>query len=241
MNEKSSNKYQIDNKIFNKKIALINKKIKKLKKKRKSLKIKKKEQRIEYLNKKDNANFTTESHVRFLKNKLSSVYKTQWTTIKDAEQWAIDAFEKGVSENKTVEMKINELINKTRCIFPYTTEGNADFITILWSASKMLIPYNTTASLACLNEIHKIANTNYLTAISLLRSQTNEDIIIDESASPMTVSIKFSPNCNQYIIESVIHMLKAERNNHNKVATAILDNFATKDYPPIVKHFMSDD
>jgi len=40
------------------------------------------------------------SHEQFLENKLSSTYKTKWTTIRDAEMWAIDAIENSAAENK---------------------------------------------------------------------------------------------------------------------------------------------
>jgi len=179
------------------------------------------------------------------------VYKIKWTTVKDAERWAIDTFEKGVDDNKTIEEATKKLISETRKVFCCDEQGNADFITILWSASKMLIPYNPIACLFCLKKINTIAKSSYSIAISLLRSQTKitskkkkkkkkkkkRKIASDGSINSDLAGMKFSSKLNPYIIESAVHMLKSEKNRNNMSAKLILENFVTGNYPSVFKRF----
>jgi len=171
------------------------------------------------------------NHDIFLNNQLSVDYKTRWSTIRDAKQWAIEAFEQGCGPTITVEQAITSVIETTRTNMSISPMFRPDFIAILWSASEMLSPFNYAASLACMRAIGDIAGTNYDIATFLLQSQT----IVGGFVLGERTIINFSEKANIEIIRAAIHMLRAEYNGHSNSARVILETFISGDFPNIIK------
>ena len=195
-------------------------------------------------------------HEVFQENELSGSYQEKWTTIRDVDQWVVDAFQK-----PDIILILKETIKKTKDWFQagckkdlsqdekYLSEDEkkrkADFITILWEASEELRPFNCIASFICMQTINEIVqSSNYDLAFNLLISQTKKfEIKKEESEDEVVkVNIEFVDKINSGIIETAIQSIKSERNGSKaKDANAIIKELAQEKYGTSIRLIAKDE